>query len=153
MPLNSILFSEFTTILWCGTFSWFRKNGRASNWQPREKGSPVQSWYVQVTGKEFLFGIKKSFFIGMRRFCFLSKTTWEIVIFVFIYLFYLCSFDFFFFHVIVFYVLSNPRNIMAKIYIYIYIWTWLRTLYTITFFQAIFISLCKTSSRSSFDLA
>ena len=40
---------------------------------------------VKASEKEFLFGTRKPFFLGMCQFCFLSEASWETVTFAFIY--------------------------------------------------------------------
>ena len=65
-----------------------------------------QSRCLDVSEKEFLFGTRKSLILGMRRFHFLSEASWKTVTFC------ICSFYFYFFHVIVlFHFLFNSHKL------------------------------------------
>ena len=53
----------------------------------RKRSCLSQLRYVKRTEKEFLFGDRKPIFSGMHGLRFLSEASWEIVMFIFIYLF------------------------------------------------------------------
>ena len=72
---------------------WDSANTFAPYQQSREKNPSVSADVIKDYEEEFLFGTKKSLFLDMRRFRFLSEVSWETANFAFIYfIFYVMVF-------------------------------------------------------------
>ena len=63
--------------------------------QLRKKGVSISAEEVNVSEREFLFGVREPLFLDMNQFCFLSEDPWETATFGF-YFFILFYFSFLF---------------------------------------------------------